>query len=263
VAGLFAGDRAVRTMTWLSPIEIPRVAGDPAGILDTNVLVFSLAIAIFTGLVFGVVPAFESSKADLTAALKNSGTAAEQGWRRNRGQSALVVGEVTLALVLLVGAGLLIKTVMALRDADRGVDPRNVLTVELPLGSSSFGRTDAIARLEENARLRLAALPGVEAIAVAPGLPVEPRFGIAVSVINTPMPVVAGWRSVSPRYFDAYRIRLMRGRAFTDHDTAGALPVAIINAAFARKMWNRTDPIDSRIVIGTDAGPALQDVTRH
>jgi len=227
------------------------------------VLVFSLAIAIFTGLVFGVVPAFESSKVDLTAALKNSGTAAEQGWRRNRGQSALVVGEVTLALVLLVGAGLLIKTVMALRDADRGVDPHNVLTVELPLGGSSFGRTDAIARLEENARLRLAALPGVEATAVARGLPVEPSFGMTVSVINTPMPVVAGWRSVSPRYFDAYRIRLMRGRAFTDHDTAGALPVAIINAAFARKMWNRTDPIDSRIVIGTDAGPVLQDVTRH
>ena len=86
---------------------------------------------------------------------------------------------------------------------------------------------------------------------------------MTVTVANTPMPVVAGWRSVSPNYFDAYRIRLLRGRIFTDHDTTGSLPVVLINAALARKMWNRADPIDGRLTIGTDAGPALQDIPRH
>src|SRR5262249_30207885 len=152
-------------------------------------LLFSFAIAIFTGAVFGVVPAFASSKVDLTAALKDSGPTADQGWRRNRGQSALVIAEVTLALVLLVGSGLLIKTVMALRQADRGIDPRNVLTVDLPLSGASFERTDAIARLEENARLRIAALPGVTAVAIARALPVEPSFAMTVTVEKAPTSV--------------------------------------------------------------------------
>ena len=263
ILGLLAGDRTVRAMVALSPIEIPRVAHGAASALDTNVLLYSFVIAILTGVVFGVVPAFASSKVDLTAALKDSGPAADQGWRRNRGQSALVVGEVTLALVLLVGSGLLIKTVMALRQADRGIDPRNVLTLDLSLSGSAFERTEAIARLEENARLRIATIPGVESIAVARALPVEPSFAMTVRVENTPMSVVAGWRSVSPQYFDTYRIRLMRGRTFTEHDTGDALPVVIINASLARKMWNRTDPIDSRLRIGSDAGPGLRDVLRH
>jgi len=263
IAGLFAGDRAVRALAAFSPIDIPRMTHDAAGGLDANVLFFSFAIAIFTGVVFGVVPAFESSKVDLTAALKDSGSASDQGWRRHRGQAALVVGEVTLALVLLVGSGLLIKTVMALRGADRGVDPRNVLTLDLPVSGSAFERTDAIARLEENARLRLAGLPGVEAVAVARALPIEPTFAMTVRVDKTPTPVVAGWRSISPQYFDVYRIRLVLGRRFTEHDTPGALPVVIINAALARKMWNRNDPIGGRLTIGTDAGPWLQDVPRH
>ena len=171
----------------------------------------------------------------MTAALKDGGTDADRGWRRSRGPSALVVGEVTLALVLLVGSGLLIKTVMALRQADRGIDGRNVVTLDLSLSGSSFERSAAMARLEENARLRITALPGVEAIAVSRTLPVEPTFAMTVTVANTPMPVVAGWRSVSPNYFDAYRIRLLRGRIFTDHDTTGSLPVVIINAALARR----------------------------
>ena len=263
VAGLFAADRVVKAMVALSPIDIPRVAPTTASVLDTNVLLFSFVVAIFTGIVFGIVPAFESSKVDLTAALKDSGTEADRGWPRSRGPSALVVGEVTLALVLLVGSGLLIKSVMALRQADRGIDGRNVVTLDLSLSGSSFDRSAAVARLEENARLRIAALPGVEAIAVSRTLPVEPTFAMTVTVANTPMPVVAGWRSVSPNYFDAYRIRLLRGRIFTDHDTTGSLPVVLINAALARKMWNRADPIDGRLTIGTDAGPALQDIPRH
>jgi putative ABC transport system permease protein len=264
VLGLFAGHAGVCALLSISSWNVPRVGAEGSAVTrDPNVLVFALSLALVTGCVFGVIPALHSSRVDLSAAFKDSGAASEPGWRRNRAQSALVVGEVMLALVLLVGAGLLIKTVMALRTMDRGFDPRNVLTLDVSLSGTSFDTADGIDALVRNARQRLETIAAVSDIAVSRALPVESSFGMTVAVDGAPTSIVASWRSVSPRYFDLYRIRLLRGRTFTDHDTTNTLPVVIINNAMARKFWNRMNPIGGRLTIGSEAGPAFRDPMRH
>ena len=263
VMGLVAGQIAVRALVALSPGNA--LLSGPSGAavaLDRNVLIFTLAAAAITGLLSGTIPALQSSAVDLGAAFK-TGSGSASSWRRSRAQAAFVVGQVMLALVLLVGAGLLIRTVAALRTADRGFDPRNVLTLDVSLSGSSFETTGAVGALVRNARQRLETVSGASRVAVSRGLPVEGGFGVPVQVERGPRPIVAGWRSVSSGYFEVYRIRLMRGRTFTDRDTGGALPVVIINDAMARQLYNRIDPIDSRLTIGVGSGPEFADVPRR
>jgi putative ABC transport system permease protein len=218
-------------------------------------------VAATTGIAFGVAPALTVSRVDLGAAFNDAGTTAPSGWRRHRLQSSLVIGEVMLALVLLVGAGLLIKTVMALRTVDRGFDPHDVLTLDVTFSGTGRDDTASIARVVENARQRLASVPGVAAAAVSRALPVEPSFTLSVDV-DRPVLALAAWRSVSPGYFDVFRMPLRDGRAFTDRDTTGSTPVAIVNAAFAAKFWRTGSPVGSRIRIGANNGPTLSDVPR-
>jgi hypothetical protein len=105
--------------------------------MDGRVLLFTIVVSVCTGILFGILPAFAASRVDLVSAFKDSGTASEGGWKANRAQSVLVVAEIVLALVLLVGAGLLIKTFVALREVDRGFDPRNVLTLDMSLSGTA------------------------------------------------------------------------------------------------------------------------------
>ena len=262
-AGIAVGYTAVRGSVRLAPagvLHLDPVQGIAA--LDPQVLLFAAAVAVTTGVAFGVAPALSASRIDLGAAFKDAGSAAETGWRRHRLQSALVVGEIMLALVLLVGSGLLIKTVMALRSVDRGFDPRNVLTLDVTF--SGAGRDDAasIAAVVENARQRLTSLARVETFAVSRALPVDPSFNLDVDVDGFPVRAVAGWRSISPRYFDVFRMTMLDGRVFSEFDTAGTAPVAIVNAAFARKFWRTGTPVGGRITIGAGAGREVADVPR-
>jgi putative ABC transport system permease protein len=262
LAGVAAGYAGVRALTRIAPAAVLHL--NPLrgiAVLEPAVLTFSAVVAAATGIAFGVVPALTVSRVDLGTAFTDAGTTTSGGWRRHRLQSALVVGEVMLALVLLVGAGLLIKTVMALRSVDRGFDPRGIVSLDVTFSGAGRDETASIVRVVENARQRIAAVPGVAVAAVSRALPVEPSFTLSVDV-DRPVPALAAWRSISPRYFDVFRMPLRDGRAFTELDSAGAAPVAIVNAAFAAKFWRTGSPVGARIRIGANNGPALADVPR-
>jgi putative ABC transport system permease protein len=271
VLGLAAGYAGMRALLAVAPAEIPRIASDGSGIaLDERVLVFTLIVSLITGILFGILPALAGSRTDLIAAFKDAGTVSEGGWTRNRVQSTLVVSEIVLALVLLVGAGLLIKTFVALREVDRGFNPDNVLALDMSLRGTALQDAGAVARLAVNGIDRIAAPAGVPSVAATRGLPLEARFGLPfvidgrmLSYGGGPFHGVAHWRSVTPEYFEVLRIRVLGGRAFTRLDVAGGVPVAIINRAMARKFWQRNDPFRDRVRVGVSAGPDYEDQQRY
>jgi predicted permease len=204
---------------------------------------------------------------DLSSAFKDAGTSSEGGWRRHRTQSALVTLEMTLAIVLLVGCGLMVRTLIALRDVDRGFDPRRVIALETSLSGTSLQATDAVAGAVLNVRRRLEGVPGVVAFAASRALPLEPAFALPFTIdrrpVNAPFESSVVWRGVSPGYFDVFRIPVLRGRAFDDHDDRDGLPVLIVNAALARRYWQKNDPVGEVITIGTGAGPEFRDRPRR
>ena len=268
ILGLAAGAAGLKAIVRAGADAIPTLARPDAGIaLDPTVVWFTVAVSIATGVLFGLLPALAGSRVDLSSAFKDAGTAAEGGWRRHRAQSVLVTLEMTLAIVLLVGCGLMVRTLAALRDVDRGFDPRRVVALETSLSGTALDDTAAIDAAFRNARQRIEALPGVAAVAAARALPLEPAFALPFTIdrrpVGAPFEGTVIWRAVSPEYFDVFRISLLRGRAFEDRDDSGGLPVVIVNAALARKYWQRRDPVGEKITIGTGAGPEFRDVPRR
>jgi putative ABC transport system permease protein len=270
--GLLLGWVGVRELLAFSPGEIPRVGANGAGIaLDVRVFLFTLAVSALTGVLFGLLPALSGSRADLASLVRVDASHSGMGLRRGLGRAALVVMEMALALILLAGAGLLIRTFTEQRAVNRGFDEQNVLTIEMSLGSSRFDSTAAVAQMVHEAERRLGHLPGVAAVATTSSLPLEPSLMMPFTAMERDQRLVgryhgaAAWRSVSPGYFEAFRIRLLRGRAFTAADDDRAADVAIINRAMLRKFWPEVDanPIGEFIQIGRDMGKAIEDRTRQ
>jgi putative ABC transport system permease protein len=219
--------------------------------LDARILAFTLGMSVVTGIVFGLAPAWRASRPDLNESLKE-GARSGAGASRSRMRSALVVAEVALSLVLLVCAGLLIKSVMRLRRVDAGFKPDRIATMNVWLPSIKYpkgaDRHNFYSRLIE----RVAALPGVEAAGVTSVLPVGGNFdGRTVELEGRSYG--AGERSevenyvVSPDYLRAMSIPLLRGRQLSAEDTADAPPVALISEAMARKLWGDVDPLGKRV----------------
>jgi putative ABC transport system permease protein len=179
--------------------------------------------------------------------------------------------EMSLALILLTGAGLVIRTFTAQRAVNRGFDEQNVLTLEMSLGSSRFQRTDSVAQMVRQAEARLRHVPGVAAVATTSSLPLEPSPIMPFTAMERDQRLVgryhgaAAWRSVSPEYFDAFRIRLLRGRLIAPADNNETTPVAVINLAMVHKYWPEVDanPIGEWIQIGQRMGKALEDEPRQ
>ena len=265
--GLGFGVAGLRGIVRLGADSVPTLARDGAATMDPNVVWFTVAMSLMTGILFGVLPALTASRVDLSAAFKEAGTAAETGWRGLRLQSVLVTVEMTLAIVLLIGCGLMLRTAIALRDVDRGFDATRVVALDTSLTGSSVRGTADLAAMERSARLGIAPLPGVVAFAASRALPLERGFALPFTIpkrpVAAPFEGTVNWRSVSEGYFDVFRIALLRGRAFTLQDDAASPPVVIINAAMARKYWQRTDPVGERITIGTGAGPEFRDEPRQ
>jgi predicted permease len=270
--GLIVGWAGVRELLAFSPNEIPRVGANGAAIaLDGRVFLFTLAVSAVTGLLFGLLPALSASRADLASLVKDSASQSGMGFRRSLGRPALVVIEMALALILLAGAGLLIRTFTAQRAINRGFDEQNVLTLEMSLGSSRFERTAAVAQMVRDAGERLRHVPGVAAVATTSSLPLEPSLMMPFTAMERDQRNVgryhgaAAWRSVSPAYFDAFRIRLLRGRTFTEADDGKSTGVAIVNRAALRKYWPEVDanPIGEWIQIGQRMGPGIEDEPRQ
>jgi len=272
VVGLVLGYLGVRELLAISPGEIPRIGANGAEItLDWRVFLFTLGVSVATGVLFGLIPAIHASRADVGSLVKDGAAQSGMGFRRSRGRSALVIGEIALALVLLAGAGLLIRTFTAMRTVNRGFDEQNVLTMEMSLGSPQFQKTAAVAQLVRVAERRIGRVPGVAAVATTCALPLEPTLIMPFWAIERDRSVVgryhgaAAWRSVSPEYFDAFHSRLLRGRVFTDADNEDAAGVVVINHAMMRRYWPEVEanPIGQFLSIGEGMGKGMRDAPRE
>ena len=268
--GLFLGLTGVRALLAIYPGNLPRMAehgGGSAIALDWRVLSFTLVVSLLTCVLFGLTPALQASRADLSLALRASGGRSGTGLRANRSRSILVIAETALALMLLVAAALFIRTSVALRTVDPGFDAHNILTMRMSLAGSRFGKTSEVDQMIRDATNRVQVLPGVVDVGVAYTLPLEGGFGIPFNIVGrTPIDGRydgRGWLGVSPRYFDIFRIPILRGRAFTERDEGGAEPVVIINRAMARQFWPQGDPLEGRIVLGQGYGPEFEEPARR
>jgi putative ABC transport system permease protein len=263
VLGLGLGMAGIRALLAVNPGNIPRIGVNGSGVsVDWRVLAFTAAISIVTGLVFGLVPALQSSRIDLNTTIKESSGRSGSGFRQNKARAVLVVAEMGLALVLLVGAALFIRTFLALRAVNPGFDAHQVLTLRMSLRGERFTSTAAVAQLMRDGTERLNALPGVEVAGAACCVPLEGGFGLPIIVEGRPLDAPShgggGFAPISPTYFRAFKIPILRGRAFTDQDAGGAPGVAIINNAMAKRYWPTGDPLSDRITIGKGLGPRME-----
>ena len=260
VAGLVLARLALEVLLTLSFDGLPRLAETR---LDTTVLVFTAAVSVLTGVVFGLLPAIRSGRArDLTVALKTGGGAVAQDRGSGRTQGALVVGERALAVLLLAGAGLLLKSFIALQRVDPGFNPIGVLTFNIALPRAGYPEPqDARAFFGEFER-RVAGLPGVERVAGIFGLPLT-GFNYTISVERldgAPAYAEPGEerytqvRVVTPGYFRAMEIPLLAGRALAETDRAGTEPVVVVNESAAELLWPGGDALGHRFELGTTLG---------
>jgi putative ABC transport system permease protein len=269
VLGLILGYFGVHALLTINPGNIPRIGEQGAAItLDWRVLTFTLLVSLGTGILFGLIPAFSASHADLSLTLKESGSRSGSGLSQNKARATLIVTEVALALVLLVGAALLIRTFAALRGVNPGFSTDKILTMEMSLSGKRFENTAAMNQLVRDSQRRVEALPGVVAFASTCCLPLEGGFGLPFIIEGRPLtdgPAHggAGYRPLSPRYFDVFKIPLLRGRMFTDHDDGGAEPVVLINEGMAKKYWQDKSPVGQRITIGKGVGPEFEEPARE
>jgi len=232
--------------------------------LDGRVLGFSLGLAVVTGVAFGLLPAWRASAPGLEQSLREGAPGATGG--RRRLQNALVVGEVTLALVLLVGAGLLVRSFIRLNNVNPGFDTRDVLAARIRLTPARYPAGAQQALFFDNMLASLQAHPGVQSASVTGTLPLSGNmFMIAFDPRTVrpdyPEPIMILRLSViSPDYFTTFRIPIRRGRGFTAEDRMGAPPVAVINRATADQLWPGQDPIGKELNArgpGQPAGPSM------
>jgi putative ABC transport system permease protein len=266
--GLVLGYLGVRALLAINPGDIPRIGEHAAAIsLDWRVLGFTLLVSVLTGILFGLIPAFGASRADLGLTLKESGSRTGTGLRQNKARSILVVTEMALALVLLVGAALLIRTFTVMRTVNPGFNPHSVLTMEMSLNGARFEKTAGTAAVVRAAEQRFAGLPGVEAVTVSCTLPLEGTIDLPFNIAGrTPTDGKYDgdeqWRDVSPGYFDVFQIPLLRGRLLTDADDAASAHILLINEAMSKKYWPDGNSLGAQITLGKGLGPEFEEPAR-
>ncbi|PYI47950.1 MAG: ABC transporter permease [Verrucomicrobia bacterium] len=250
VAGVLLALWGVESLKAVGAQTVPRLREVN---IDLVVLGVTLAICVGTGIIFGLVPGLASSRPELTEALKEGGRSSTVGTRRNRLRNGLVIAEVALALVLLSGAGLLIKSFARLQNVNPGFNPRNALTFEVSLPKIQYPDDASVVRFNNEAQRRVAALPGVQAAGFSTILPLagtNSDWSFAIegrpSDNNSPSPDEEK-RQVSPDYFRAIETPLIKGRFFSDADSADAPLVISVNQTFAKKFWPKGDALGKRI----------------
>ena len=272
-AGVVAGLWGARAIVALSPADLPRIdefaqLSFVSSLLDPRIAGFTVLVSLATAILFGLAPALHASRADLGSTLKESGGRGATSGRAARTRSLLVIVETALALMLLVGSTLLVRTFVALRAVQPGFDARNVLTFRTSLAGTRYASARNVDRLTRDVTARLNAIPGVEASAMTIFLPTQDGADLPFSIDGRKLPPDSpyhgdeDWRSATPAFFRALSIPLLRGRTFDDRDAAGAAPVLIVNAAFVKKYFANEDPIGRRVTIGHGLGPEFEDPTR-
>jgi putative ABC transport system permease protein len=254
VLGLLLATWAIPALLAMAPEGLPL----PEGVgIDGAVLAFTLGVSLLTGLLFGLLPALQSSRPNLQGSLKVSASRATSGPGGNRTRKLLVVSEVALAVILLIGASLLVKSFIALQATAPGIDAEQVLTLKLSLPEGRYGKPEALESFLQRVLERVQTVPGVQAVGYAGTLPFELGADMQFSIEGRyrgpdSEEGVGGayYRPVTPGYFRALKIELVRGRLLNDTDRSGSAPVVVINEAAARKYWPGQDPIGQRITIG-------------
>jgi len=254
--GFALGIAGIRALLSINTANLPRVGEAGALVaVDWRVVTFAIVVSIATGIVFGLLPALQASRADLSSTLKESAGRSGTGFRQNKARAILVVAEVALALILLVGSALLIRTSLALSAVDPGFDAGHVLTMRMSLQDPKYREADAVERLVRDGVERLGHVPGVEIASAACCVPLEGGYGLGFVIQGRPTTTGpfhggGGWLTVSPGYFEVFKIPMKRGRSFVERDDKLAPPVVIINEAFARQYFKDGDPLNERLVIG-------------
>jgi putative ABC transport system permease protein len=258
-AGFLLSVWGVEAIVKLSPANVPRLAETS---IDARVFLFALGVSVLTGLVFGLAPAVQASKTDLAESLKEGGRGGSAGVRRSRLRSALVVAEVALSLVLLVGAGLLVKSFRQLVTTDPGYSPQRVLAVTVALNTQRFADQDSRAAYFREAVARIGQLPGVESAGLTRLLPLGPSDIFNSFQIAGRPPFAPGESrgarsyTISPEYFRVLGIPLRRGRAFAEADGKNSKPVIVVNEEFVSRFFQGQEPLGQHVILdGPDNKP--------
>lgn len=261
-AGLMLATLSTDLLQTLAPAELPRLSDIT---LDRQVLAYAAGASVFTSFLFGLVPALHASRRDSGGHLKEGGRTGTDGRRGGRVRAALAVGELAIALVLLVGAGLLIRSFIALNSADPGFATRGVLALRLHLPAAAYGEPARITGFYEQLVERLDALPDVESAAAGSSLllsrlpasasiSIEGRPPLPANARNIPVP----YDSVTPGYFSTLQIPLRRGRMFTRADGAQSQQVVMVNETFVRRFFPDEDPLGRRVTFEDPSQPGTR-----
>jgi putative ABC transport system permease protein len=235
----------------VTQINLPRIQEIR---IDWQTLAFTFAIAILTGAFFGLMPALQVSKPDLNVILRESGRGTAGDLRSNRVRSFLVVGQVALSIMLLIGASLLIRSFFELGRVDPGFDPHGVLTMQVTLPAAKYPTDSRKNIFFRDALTKISAIPGVTSASAALSLPLNGSVMVPI-LISGEAPIPFGkrslvfWQSITPDYFRTLHAKLLRGRAFNEHDNESAAGVAIVNETMARRFWPNQDPIGKQMIV--------------
>ena len=255
-AGLLLAVWGVRVLLAISPSAIPRV--ETVGV-DGFVLLFALAISLLTGLAFGMAPAWRATAVNLSDALKEGKRGSSEGLHRNRLRGLLVGSEFALAMVLLAGAGLMVRTFLALQNVDAGFDPHGVLSMVVGVAGTEQASGGHTGNFYQEVLQKVAAVPGVQSVSGINHLPLAgDEWGFPFHIEGRPpeppgKDLVATYRAVFPGYFRTMRIPILHGRDVTDADNLRAPGVVVINDYLARRYWPGEDAIGKRITFDDPA----------
>jgi putative ABC transport system permease protein len=245
-------------MTPLGALAFPFLPRSGEIGIDARVLVFTLAVAALTSVVFGLAPAAQSVRVSVQESLKDGGGGSSVGLGGGWLRSLFVVAEIASAFVLLVGAGLMIRSFVRLQRVEPGLNPEGVLSAKISLPPERYPDTDSTVRFDQRLLERVSALPGVEAAGLTSYLPIEEvgyNGNVAVEGKTYPknQEPIAEFRVVSPDYFRAVGVRLLRGRFLDERDREGAPFAVVINETMARQVWQGEDPLGKRVFNDTKA----------
>jgi putative ABC transport system permease protein len=267
VLGLLAGSAGIRAlMATMEDTDLPSLT---MVAMDWRVVGFAFAVSLFTGIAFGLLPAIQASRVDLNTVLKSAGGEWTTGFRKSffwkgGARAALVISEVSLAVILLVGSALLIRTFVELYRVERGFETKNVIALHTMLRGEKFKYTANVAAAVRDGLREIRAIPGVLAAASTCCPPLLGNLNFPFDVIGR-QPVNGqhsgggGWMPVAGDYFEALQIPVKRGRVFTPADLRGSAPVVVISERMAKEFWKDSDPLNDRILIGKGVGPDYED----
>lgn len=249
-SGLLLGQAALRALLAVNNGGLDLLGENGSGVgIDWRVAGFALALSLLTGILFGLYPAMKISDANLQVGA---------GPSRNRSRGLFVMAEVSLAVVLLVGSGLLIRSFVALYQVDPGFDAKNVWNIDVLVSGPKYSKTSAVASTIRSGLESIRSLPGVEAASATCCLPIaQGTYDLGFEILGRPAAVASqavGWATVSSGFFDVFRIPVKRGRTITEQDDHRSPPVVVINERLAKQFWPNSDPLGAKIVIGKDTG---------